>query len=132
MANFSTAAAAMQVEETSRPVSLHTGLVKFDGRFENRVQNPIEVPEFLHKLYITLKRIDPLFQMGDKNGTIMAMDAIPDNYNGCKAKFNLQVLAKRDHQHLMFAVTFNSTKPFGVLKRAAIALLKRNSLYTVP
>jgi hypothetical protein len=129
MADLPTATSTMQVDETTNAVSLLNGLVKFDGKFANQVQNPIEVPEFLHKLYITLKRIDPLFQMGDKNGTFMAMDAIPDNYNGCKAKFNLQVLAKRDHQHLMFAVTFNSTKPFGVLKRAAIALLKRNSLY---
>jgi hypothetical protein len=44
-------------------------------------------------------------------------------------KFNLQVIKKRDHQHLMFAVNFNSTKPFGTLKRAVIDLLRRNSLF---
>jgi hypothetical protein len=76
MVDFTTAAAAMQVEETTRQVSLLTGLVKFDGRFANLVQNPIEVPEFLHKIYITLQRADPMFQMGDKNGHIMPMDAI--------------------------------------------------------
>jgi hypothetical protein len=129
MANFTTAAAAMQVEETTRRVSLHTGLVKFDGRFANRVQNPIEVPEFLHKLYLKLQRADPTFQMGDKHGKVMPMDAIPDSYNGCMEHFNLQVLPKKDHQHLMFVVTFHSTKPLGVLKRSAMDLLKRNHLF---
>jgi hypothetical protein len=129
MAIGTTATTTMQMDETTNAVSLLNGLVRFDGKFANQVQNPIEVPEFLHKLYITLKRIDPMFQMGDSSGTFMAMDAIPNNYNGCKEKFNLQVLPKGDHQHLMFAVNFTSMKPFGTLKRAAIDLLKRNSLF---
>jgi hypothetical protein len=129
MADFTTAATAMQVDETLNRLSLLNGLVKFDGKFANRVQNPVKVPQFLHKLYNVLRRIDPLFQMGDKHGKVMAMDAIPSNYEGCKANFNLQVIPKGDHQHLMFVVTFLSMKPLGLLKRAAMDLLLRNNLY---
>jgi hypothetical protein len=129
MADFSTAATAMQVDETTNRLSLLNGLVKFDGKFANRVQNPVKVPQFLHKLYNVLRRIDPNFQMGDRNGKIMAMDAIPSNYEGCKERFNLQVVPKGDHQHIMFVVTFISTKPLGALKRSAMDLLTRNNLY---
>jgi hypothetical protein len=129
MVNFPTAATTMQVDETTNRLSLLNGLVKFDGKFANRVQNPVKVPQFLHKLYAILKRIDPMFQLGDKNGKVMAMDAIPSTYDGCKDKFNLQVVPKRDHQHLMFVATFISTKPLGALKRAAMDLLSRNNLY---
>jgi hypothetical protein len=129
MVNFRTATAAMSVDEDSNQVSMLTGLVKFDGKFANRVQNPVEVPEFLHKLYIKLQRVDPTFQMGDKSGTIMAMDAIPDTLNECIDKFNLQVISKRDHQHLMFVVTFVSKKAMSVLKNASMDLLRRNNLF---
>jgi hypothetical protein len=67
--------------------------------------------------------------MGDKEGNIISMDAIPDTFNGCKEKFNLQVIKKRDHQHLMFVVSFSLTKILGILKKAAMNWLQRNSLY---
>jgi hypothetical protein len=61
-----------------------------------------------------------MFQMGDKEGNMMSQDAIPDNYDGCVEKFNLQeVIPKCDHQHLMSVVSFSSTKTLGVLKKAS-------------
>jgi hypothetical protein len=65
-------------------------------------------------------RYEPMFQMGDKEGNMMSQDAIPDNYDGCVEKFNLQeVIPKCDHQHLMSVVSFSSTKTLGVLKKAS-------------
>jgi hypothetical protein len=119
----------MLATDASDHVSLSTGLVRFDGRFANRVQNPVEVPKFLQKLHERLRQIDPEFQMGDKDGNVMSMDAIPDTFDGCKDKFNLQVITKRDHQHLMFVVSLSSTKTLGILKKAAMTWLQRNSLY---
>jgi hypothetical protein len=129
MTGFTTAAEAMQTDETNQQVSMLTGLVKFDGKFANRVQNSLELPKFLHELYETLKRVDPLFQMGDQQGNAISIDALPDTFDACVGRFNLQVVDKRDHQHVMFVVNFDSKKTIGVLKKAAIELLKRNSLY---
>jgi FtsZ-binding cell division protein ZapB len=129
MVTFQTAATAMSAMEEENKASLSTGLVRFDGRFANRVQNPVEVPEFLQKLYVRLRQVDPLFQMGDKNGNVMSADAIPATFNGCVEKFNMQIINKRDHQHLMFVVSFSSTKTLSVLKKASMHLLSRNHLF---
>ena len=119
----------MSVDDVSRTESMRSGLIKFDGKFANQVQNPLEVPKFLQTLYCNLQRVDVTFQLGDKDGNPMDMSAIPATYQGCVDKFNLRVVPKRNHQHLMFVTTFLSTKPFGVLKTASIDWLRRHNLF---
>jgi hypothetical protein len=129
MADNPSAPDGMLVDEHIQRESMRSGLVKFDGKFANQVQNPLEVPKFLQTLCCNLLREDPTFQLGDKDGNPMAMSAIPDTYQGCVAKFNLKVVPKRNHQHLMFVTTFISTKPFGMLKKASYDWIRRHNLF---
>jgi hypothetical protein len=80
---------------------MRKGLVKFDGKFANQVQNPLEVPKFLQTLCCNLLREDPTFQLGDKDGSLMAMSAIQDTYQGCVAKFQEPDIPPLLHFHLL-------------------------------
>jgi hypothetical protein len=89
----------------------------------------LEVPKFLQNLVCRFLQVDPTFQLGDKDGKPMALAAIPNSLQGCVEKFNLKVVQKRNHQHLMFVTTFMSTKTFGSLKNASMDWLRRHNLY---
>ena len=129
MVNNPPTTVGMLVDDDPQRESVRKGLVKFDGKFANQVQNPLEVPKFLQNLHCRLLLIDPTFQLGDKDGKPMAAAAIPNTYQGCVDKFNLTVVQKRNHQHLMFVTTFMSTKTFGTLKNASMDWLRRHNLF---
>eukprot|EP00980_Cylindrotheca_fusiformis_P013733 scaffold3531_cov183-Cylindrotheca_fusiformis.AAC.2 len=76
-------------------------------------------------------RVDPdLFRMGDKAGNMVAMDGIPETYNECIDKFNLQVAKKGTHQHLMFVFMIQSTRPpLSMIKNTCFHVLKQHNLY---
>eukprot|EP00980_Cylindrotheca_fusiformis_P005986 scaffold1281_cov88-Cylindrotheca_fusiformis.AAC.3 len=75
---------------------------------------------------------DPNFRMGDKEGNMFSMDGIPETYDACIEKFNLKVIDKGNHQHLMFVMMFESAKLIGSLKSACFPVLKRHNLYLHP
>jgi hypothetical protein len=129
MVNIPATTATMVDDDVIQRESMRGGLVKFDGKFANQVQNPLEVPKFLQSLCVILQNLDHKFQLGDKDGNPMAMSAIPATLQGCIEKFNLQVVSKRNHQHVMFVTTIHSTKPFGTLKRECMDFLRRNNLW---
>eukprot|EP00980_Cylindrotheca_fusiformis_P000998 scaffold273_cov89-Cylindrotheca_fusiformis.AAC.5 len=119
-------------KDRDNTVSLWTGCVRMEGKFANQVENDgIEPSKFLQEMYDAVKsRVDPDFHMGDKLGNMFAMDGIPETYNACIDKFNLQV-KKGAHQHLMFVFMIQSTHPcLGVIKNACFhVVLKQPNLY---
>eukprot|EP00980_Cylindrotheca_fusiformis_P000983 scaffold266_cov83-Cylindrotheca_fusiformis.AAC.1 len=62
-------------------------------------------------------------------GNMFAMDGIPETYNECIEKFNLQVAKKGTHQHLMFVFMIQTSRPLGVIKSACFPVLKQHNLY---
>eukprot|EP00980_Cylindrotheca_fusiformis_P016786 scaffold5063_cov82-Cylindrotheca_fusiformis.AAC.1 len=60
-------------------------------------------------------------------GNMFAMDGIPETYNECIEKFNLQVAKKGTHQHLMFVFMIQTSRPLGVIKSACFPVLKQHN-----
>eukprot|EP00980_Cylindrotheca_fusiformis_P021802 scaffold8641_cov85-Cylindrotheca_fusiformis.AAC.1 len=133
MAKTTKATTSMAPTDRSNNASLWKGLVRVEGRFANKVKNRIETSKFIQEMYESIKsNADPDFRMGDKDGNMFSMDGIPETYAEFTQRFNLQVIDKGSHQHLMLVATFESTKIFGTLKSGCFKVLKRHNLYLHP
>eukprot|EP00980_Cylindrotheca_fusiformis_P020846 scaffold7835_cov53-Cylindrotheca_fusiformis.AAC.1 len=133
MAKTTKATTTMAATDRSNNASLWKGLVRVEGRFANKVKNRIETSKFIQEMYESIKsNADPDFRMGDKDGNMFSMDGIPETYAEFTQRFNLQVIDKGSHQHLMLVATFESTKIFGTLKSGCFKVLKRHNLYLHP
>eukprot|EP00980_Cylindrotheca_fusiformis_P006465 scaffold1377_cov126-Cylindrotheca_fusiformis.AAC.10 len=133
MAKPTKAAPPRAPPDRSNGVSLWKGLVRIEGKFAKKVENRIETVKFIQEIYESIRsNADPNFRMGDKEGNMFSMDGIPETYDACIEMFNLKVIDKGNHQHLMFVMTFESAKLIGNLKSACFPVLKRHNLYMHP
>eukprot|EP00980_Cylindrotheca_fusiformis_P002096 scaffold473_cov132-Cylindrotheca_fusiformis.AAC.1 len=133
MAKPTKAAPPKAPPDRSNDASLWKGLVRVEGQFANQVKNRIETSKFTQEVYESIKmNVDSDFRMGDKDGNMFSMDGIPETYAGFTERFNLKVIDKGTHQHLMMVMMFESTKTFGALKSGCFKVLKRHNLYLHP